>query len=57
MKDGSRARFNSIFNFLDPRVADWPLMDTPMKTIGFLIAYLISLRFIREHMANKNHSS
>jgi len=37
----------------DPRVATWPMMDTPMKTIGVLILYLITLHFVREHMANK----
>ena len=37
----------------DPRVAAWPMMDTPMKTIGVLILYLITLHFVREHMANK----
>ena len=29
------------------------MMDSPMKTIGFLIGYLISLHLIKEHMANK----
>jgi len=37
----------------DPRINGWPLMDTPVKTIGFLALYLLSLRFIRDHMANK----
>lgn len=37
----------------DPRIRNWAMMDTPMKTIGFLIGYLILLHLIKEHMANK----
>lgn len=37
----------------DPRVSTWPMMDTPMKTVAILILYIITLHFIREHMANK----
>lgn len=29
------------------------MMDTPVKTVGFMVLYLLSLRFIRDHMANK----
>ena len=41
------------FLFLDKRVADWPLMDTPMKTFAILLVYVILLRLIRQTMANK----
>jgi len=41
------------FETQDPRVVNWPMMDSPMKTVGFLIGYLISLHLIKEHMANK----
>lgn len=37
----------------DPRVANWPMMDTPMKTIVCLILYVITLHFIREHMQHR----
>jgi len=37
----------------DPRVENWLMMKTPMKTIGFMVLYLLTIRFIREHMANK----
>ena len=29
------------------------MMDTPMKTIGFMFAYLASLRVIKQYMADK----
>jgi elongation of very long chain fatty acids protein 7 len=37
----------------DPRVADWPLMDTPMKTFLILLFYIISIRLIRDYMKDK----
>ncbi len=37
----------------DPRVDSWMMMKSPMKTIGFMFAYLVSIRLIREHMANR----
>ncbi len=37
----------------DPRVASWPMMSSPLQTIVVLILYLITLHFVREHMANR----
>ncbi len=45
-----------ISNFaiiIDPRVENWMMMKSPMKTFGFMVLYLLTIRFIREHMANK----
>lgn len=37
----------------DPRVENWMMMKSPMKTIGFMFTYLLALRLIKENMANK----
>ncbi len=29
------------------------MMDTPVKTLGYMIAYLVSIRLIRQYMADK----
>ncbi|CAF0992465.1 unnamed protein product [Brachionus calyciflorus] len=37
----------------DPRVRGWLLMDSPMTTLFFMIAYLISIRAINKYMENR----
>ena len=37
----------------DPRVASWPMMSSPLQTCIVLVLYLITLHFVREHMANR----
>lgn len=37
----------------DPRVANWSMMDTPMKTIGYLMLYWTSLIYIKKYMENR----
>ncbi|GFS97158.1 elongation of very long chain fatty acids protein AAEL008004 [Trichonephila clavipes] len=35
-----------FFNSPDARVATWPLMDSPMKTVALVIAYLIFVKVL-----------
>ena len=37
----------------DPRISRWPLMDSPVPTVAFLVVYAISLIVIKKVMANR----
>jgi len=38
----------------DPRVADWPLMSSPLPTIGFAVGYLLAIYFGTKFMKNRD---
>nr|QBO55934.1 elongation of very long chain fatty acid 9d [Brachionus rotundiformis] len=48
---------NEIYQYYlnqgDPRVRNWMLMATPIKTILYMIAYLISIPLINKYMENR----
>lgn len=37
----------------DPRVANWSMMDTPMKTAFMMLVYVLTLRFLIDYMKDK----
>ncbi|XP_052124900.1 elongation of very long chain fatty acids protein AAEL008004-like [Frankliniella occidentalis] len=48
-------RYHGIMDALgDPRVADWPLMDSPFPTLAMVVVYLLSVVIIGPSiMANR----
>lgn len=43
-----------LFFFLDPRVNDWPLMDSPIPTLLMVVTYLYVVTFLGPRlMANR----
>ncbi|ESP04331.1 hypothetical protein LOTGIDRAFT_85833, partial [Lottia gigantea] len=42
------------FNFTDPRVKDWPLMERPVTVISLVAIYLLIVKHLGpQHMANR----
>jgi len=45
--------YHAILAKGDHRTDGWFLMDTPLKTLGLMILYLVMLRLIRQYMVDK----
>jgi elongation of very long chain fatty acids protein 4 len=51
--EGIYGMYNHYMSMADPRVINWPLMDTPFKTLLFMVLYILSLRVIKDMMRDR----